>query len=84
MLTYRDSGELIETREYLRMKAEAAARGEIFNPDIAYTPIKELDSQDGVFRVNRKNFSPRLSVAWEPSFSGGWLGTVFGERRTVK
>ncbi len=83
VLVFKDSGKLIETREYLRMKAEAAAQGDIFNPDIAYIPIKELGSQDGVFRINRKNFSPRLSAAWEPSFSTGWLGKLFGERRTV-
>lgn len=83
VLVFKDTGKLIETREYLRMKEEAAAKGEIFNPDIAYIPIKEVTSQDGVFRINRKNFSPRLSVAWEPSFTSGWLGKIFGEHRTV-
>ncbi len=83
VLAFKDTGKLIETREYLRMKAEAASNGEIFNPDIAYIPIKELDSQDGVFRINRKNFSPRLSVAWEPSFKSGLLGKLFGDGRTV-
>jgi hypothetical protein len=83
VLAFRDSGKLIETREYLQMKAEAAANGEIFNPDIAYIPIKEVSSQDGVFRINRKNFSPRFSAAWEPSFKSGFLGKLFGDHRTV-
>lgn len=83
VLVFKDSGEPIETREYLRMKAEAAEQGDIFNPDIAYIPIKELSSQDGVFRTNRNDFSPRLSAAWEPSFEKGVFGFLFGERKTV-
>lgn len=82
VLTYKDTGELIETQDYLRQKAEAADRGEIFNPDIAYLPIKEA-SQDGVFRINRKNFSPRFSVAWEPSYDKGLMGRIFGDRKSV-
>ncbi|HXG65926.1 MAG TPA: carboxypeptidase regulatory-like domain-containing protein, partial [Blastocatellia bacterium] len=83
VLAYRDTGELIETQDYLRRKAEAADRGEIFNPDIAYIPIKEVSSQDGVFRLNRKDFSPRLAAAWEPTFENGVLGFLFGERKSV-
>lgn len=82
VLIYQGTGELIETQDYLRQKAEAADRGEVFNPDIAYLPIKEA-SQDGVFRINRKNFSPRFSAAWEPSFSKGPLGYIFGDRKSV-
>lgn len=83
VIVFKDTGKLVETREYLRQKEEAAENGKIFNPDLAYLPIKELTSQDGVFRINRKNFSPRLSVAWQPSFRDGWLGRIFGERKSV-
>jgi hypothetical protein len=82
LLAYKDSKELIDTRDYLRRKKAAAEQGDIFNPDIAYIPAKELGGR-GVFNINRKNFSPRISVAWQPSFSEGWLGRVLGERKTV-
>lgn len=82
LLAFRDSGELIDPQDYLRQKAAAAANGDIFNPDIAYIPVAEAP-QDGAFRVNRKDFSPRVSVAWEPTFKNGALGFLFGERRTV-
>ena len=82
LLAYKDNKELIDTKDYLRRKAAAANAGDIFNPDIAYIPVKELGGR-GVFKTNRKNFSPRFSVAWQPSFKDGLLGRFLGERRTV-
>lgn len=82
LLAYKDTGKLIDPQDYLKQKAAAAANGEIFNPDIAYVPIKQAP-QDGVFRINRLDLSPRVSVAWEPSFKSGVLGKVLGDHKTV-
>ncbi|MGH9847141.1 MAG: hypothetical protein ACREEM_51250 [Blastocatellia bacterium] len=82
LLAYKDSGELIDPQDYLKRKAAAAANGDIFNPDIAYLPIKNAP-QDGVFRINRKDFSPRVSAAWKPRFKSGPFGFLFGENKTV-
>ncbi|MFN7944506.1 MAG: carboxypeptidase regulatory-like domain-containing protein [Blastocatellia bacterium] len=82
LLAYKDTGKLIDPQDYLRQKADAARNGDIFNPDISYIPIKQAP-QDGVFRVNRLDFSPRASVAWEPSYKGRLLGKLFGEHKTV-
>ena len=79
---YKDSKKLVDSNDYLRQKRAAAEQGDIFNPDLAYVPINE-SGRDGVFNINRKDFSPRVSAAWQPSFKEGWLGKVFGERRTV-
>ena len=79
---YKDSGQLVDSNDYLRKKRAAAEQGDIFNPDLAYVPINE-SGRKGVFDINRKDFSPRVSAAWQPSFKAGWLGKVFGERRTV-
>jgi carboxypeptidase family protein len=79
---YKDSGKLVDSNDYLRQKRAAAEQGDIFNPDLAYIPINE-SGRDGVFDINRKDFSPRISAAWQPSFKDGWLGKTFGDRRTV-
>ena len=79
---FKDSGKLVDVNDYLQQKRAAAEQGEIFNPDLAYLPIKEA-GRDGVFDINRKDFSPRVSAAWEPSFKEGWLGKFFGDRKTV-
>ncbi|HKQ79254.1 MAG TPA: carboxypeptidase regulatory-like domain-containing protein [Blastocatellia bacterium] len=82
LLAYKDTGQLIDPQDYLKQKAAAAANGDIFNPDISYLPIKNAP-QDGVFRINRKDFSPRASVAWEPRFKGGPFGFLFGENKSA-
>jgi len=80
---YKDNPkELVDVNDYLRKKRAAAEQGDIFNPDLAYIPINET-GRGGVFDINRKDFSPRVSAAWQPSFKSGLLNKVFGERRTV-
>ncbi len=81
LLAYKDTLELIDPLDYMRQKREAAENGQIFNPDIAYVPVTAAGKD--VFKINRKNFSPRLSLAWQPSFSSGLMGSLFGERMTV-
>ncbi|MDQ3756082.1 MAG: carboxypeptidase-like regulatory domain-containing protein [Acidobacteriota bacterium] len=82
VLVYRDTRELIDPVDYLRQKREAAENGDIFNPDIAYLPINET-GREGVFDINRKNFSPRISLAWQPSSKEGVFGRLVGEKQTV-
>ena len=79
---YKDTGKIVEVNDYLRQKKAAAEQGDIFNPDLAYLPIKD-SGRDGVFEINRKDFSPRISIAWQPSFKEGWFGKAFGDRKTV-
>jgi hypothetical protein len=70
-------------REYLRLREEAARQGKIYNPPIAFLPVK--DAKRGVFDIDWNNIGPRVAVAWNPSFSGGsnFLGKLLGERKTV-
>ncbi|MGH9957208.1 MAG: carboxypeptidase regulatory-like domain-containing protein, partial [Pyrinomonadaceae bacterium] len=82
VLVYKATKELVDPVDYLRQRKEAAENGRIFNPDLAYLPVKEA-GRTGTFDVDRKNFSPRISIAWQPSFSGGILGRAFGDKRTV-
>lgn len=77
-----DTGDLINPKQYLRQKFEAAAEGRIFNPTLAYLPINE-SGRKYAFNIDRKNFSPRVAAAWTPTFSGGVMGRLFGDRKTV-
>lgn len=82
LLTYSATGELVFPQEYIRLKREAAERGEIFNPVLAYTPIGDT-GRDGILDINRKDFSPRISVAWQPSPKDGVFARIFGRQSTV-
>jgi hypothetical protein len=79
---YKDSGKVIDPIQYLKMKQDAALQGDIFNPDIAYIPIKQ-SGLDGVFGIPRKDFSPRIAASWSPNYSDGFLGRILGEGKTV-
>jgi hypothetical protein len=68
----------LTAQEYLRSRDEAARRGEIFNPQLAFQTVN-----GSVFDTDWDNVSPRASAAWSPNFSGGFLGKLFGERKTV-
>lgn len=79
-ITDATSGALINPREVLARKAEAAERGAVFNPQIAYTPRERLGRgmYDRVFEIG-----PRAGASWNPSFSDGVLGRLFGDRKSV-
>jgi carboxypeptidase family protein len=69
-------------REYLRAREEAARAGKIFNPPIAFQPIKE-SGRSGVFDIDWNNIGPRVAAAWNPSFKNKYLNALFGDRKTV-
>jgi hypothetical protein len=75
-----NTGEPIQPRQLLAMKAAAAAQGQTYNEQIAYVPAESLGRNiyPTVFVA-----SPRASGAWNPSFRSGLLKTVFGDRKTV-
>jgi hypothetical protein len=71
----------LTAQEYLRSRDEAARRGEIFNPQLSFQTVN--DPRRDVYTTDWNNVSPRASAAWSPNFSDGFLGKLFGERKTV-
>ncbi|MGA9773234.1 MAG: carboxypeptidase-like regulatory domain-containing protein [Blastocatellia bacterium] len=82
LLVFADSNELVNPKNYLEAKFAAASQGIVFNPQLAYVPIADT-GRKGAFNTDRKNFSPRFSAAWSPSYRDGFLGKVFGDQKTV-
>ncbi len=74
--------EIINAFDYLDQKFQYAASGNIFNPTLAYLPVKKSGRHD-VFNVDYSNIAPRLSAAWNPSFKEGALHHFLGDRKTV-
>lgn len=73
-----------ETLMALRVaNAAAGISGVDAEPLLAYSLSgKENDGVD-FYKTGKTNFSPRFGFAYNPSFSGGVLGALFGERKTV-
>lgn len=81
-LGYYVNGGLINPGHYLSQRREAALQGKVFNPVVGWKLINSTDRKypyDPVWT----NFAPRIAIAWNPSFSDGILGKIFGERKTV-
>ena len=82
MLVYLGDRQLVRPEEYLERRRTAAEAGQIYNPDLAYLPVREA-GRSGTFDVDFSNVSPRFGLAWQPSFENGVLGRIFGKKKTV-
>jgi len=78
----KETGAVIKAQEFLKKRRDAAARGEIYNPDFAFMPIRSSGT-DKVFDIDWNNIGPRAAAAWNPSFTEGFLGRILGNRKTV-
>lgn len=74
------TGTVIDPHAEIKAKLAAAAMGDVFNQTYAYEPIGNLHRS---LYSNVVVPSPRVGIAWNPSFEGGLLDKVFGKRKTV-
>jgi hypothetical protein len=81
LLTYQDTGAVVNPGDYIQQKAAAARDGRVFNPDLAWVPVEQTAEE--IHRVDRNNFSPRFAATWTPAFNSGALGRLFGDGQTV-
>lgn len=80
-------GHPISAQSYLNSVESAALAGQPNAvPDVAFTLIKNVVGGSTKYPYNPfyKSFSPRVSLAYNPNFSGdSLLGHLFGENKTV-
>ncbi|PYT89934.1 MAG: hypothetical protein DMG36_21225 [Acidobacteria bacterium] len=83
LIANHDTGDkILDTTDYFKQRMAAALNGQIFNPTLSYIPVTKSGRND-VFNVDYGNVAPRLSLAWNPSFSSGVPGHLFGNKKTV-
>lgn len=78
LLVDANTGQLIHPWAQLAAKAAAAAQGDTFNQNVAYIPADGRGIYPTIV-----NLSPRAGLAWNPSFNSGFLGSLFGNHKTV-
>lgn len=69
---------------YVKNRIVAAQQGQIYSPLIGFSPVGAVGKGSKyAFRPFYGEFGPRVSLAWNPTFHGGFLSTLFGEKSTV-
>ena len=67
-----------------RVQAGAAGiGGATAIPPIVYDLGGPVNHSRGFYEPTLTDFGPRLGIAWNPSFKGGFLNKVFGDRKTT-
>jgi hypothetical protein len=77
-----NNNQILTADGYINAKLQAAQNGSAFNPTIGYLPIRNSGRSD-VYNVDYGDIAPRVSAAWSPSYSAGFLGRAFGAGKTV-
>ncbi len=61
----------------------AGISGPNAEPLLKYTLNGKVNNASPLYKTDTNNFAPRVGFAYNPSFRGGVLGALFGERKTV-
>jgi hypothetical protein len=76
------TGQILTAAGYINAKDQAALNGQTFNPTIGYLPIKS-SGRSAIWNTDSGDVAPRLAVAWNPSYTDGMRGKLFGQGKTV-
>src|SRR5229473_2528249 len=82
MVVDDSTGKVIDFDNYITTRQTQALAGQIFNPQLDYVPIKQT-GRKYPYDPDWTDFSPRVAFAWNPSYSNGLLGNLFGNRKSV-
>lgn len=76
------TGNPISTSSYIASRQAAGDKGQIFNPSFGFIPVRKTKSGK-IYDTDYGDVGPRVAAAWNPSYSNGLLGSLFGDRKTV-
>jgi hypothetical protein len=78
------AGNIVTAEDFLAQRQKAALAGQIYNPTLGFETVRNVGT--GLkypYKPFYGQFSPRVSVAWNPTFDSGILGSIFGHGKTV-
>ena len=79
------SGHPIGFDNYFNTKSAMALKGQVYNPTLGFATIGNVVGASHKYPFNPfyGGLSPRVAIAWNPTYSNGLLGKVFGNGKTV-
>ncbi|MBS1839293.1 MAG: TonB-dependent receptor [Acidobacteria bacterium] len=68
--------------DWFNHSAQLAAQGQPANNagELSFVLGGPRNSGPGLWNWDRKNFSPRVAVAWSPDTGSGWISKIFGKK----
>jgi hypothetical protein len=78
------SGQQLDSQSYLNTRAAQSLLGNVFNPQVGFALVGNTGGgQKYPYLPFYGSFSPRVALAWSPSFDSGMMGKAFGSGKTV-
>jgi hypothetical protein len=79
------SGQPITAASYLANTERLANLGQVYNPVLAFTPVRDLGSAASKYPYPPfyGGLGPRAAIAWSPDAHGGPLEKILGSKATV-
>lgn len=82
IIAVTQDGSVIDPKAYMQARRDAALNGRVYNPIVGFTPIRNT-GRKYPYDPALDQVSPRISLAWTPRFTDGFLGALFGDGKTV-
>ncbi len=74
----------IDITSYMDARKAAALQGQVFNPTLGFATVKNVNGGEKYpYNPFYSGVSPHVAAAWNPRYSDGILGKVFGNGKTV-
>lgn len=73
----------IVAADFFNTRRRMGVQGQTYNPTIGYVPIRQYPGRSKIYDMDTNNFAPRIAAAWNPTFDSGFMGKMFGNRKTV-
>ena len=78
------SGQQLDTLSYLKQRKSAALNGQVYNPQVGFALVGNTGAgQKYPYLPFYGSFSPRIAAAWNPNYTDGVLGKIFGGNKSV-
>ena len=75
--------DMLQLLDLRRRNAAAGIRGDTVEPFLRYDLIGKGNNARALYESDLNNFAPRFGFAYTPNFTGGFMGALFGENKTV-
>jgi hypothetical protein len=78
------SAQQLDTMAYIKQRETAALQGQVYNPTIGFALVGNTGAgQKYPYEPYYGSFSPRVAAAWNPNYTDGFIGKLFGGNKSV-